>query len=236
LALVGGAAGDARADGPFAPVGQIDCYKWYRGFYAGAHVGSGVLTSHQNDLDGYLAGNAGYTGSGWGPIGGAQIGYNLQSSHCRALLGIEADWSGSRLDANTRLNTHVAIAGFDQSIASRLDSFGTVRTRVGYVIDNALIYLTSGIAIAGVETQIANFNGVIAERFKLSDTRVGWTAGAGTEWGLAPSISLKSEVLYLGLGGHSAGIASPTLGNFFSFKTEESAWIARVGLNVRLGP
>src|SRR5262245_52482778 len=96
--LVMASTGGALADGPHAgPWTDRPCFKWYRGFYAGAHAGSGLYASHQNDLDGYLAGNAGYTASGWGAVAGPQIGYNLQSTHCRALVGLEADWSGASL-------------------------------------------------------------------------------------------------------------------------------------------
>jgi outer membrane immunogenic protein len=207
-----------------------------RGLYVGSHVGSGSYTSHQSDLDGYLAGNAGFTASDWGVVAGAQVGFNFQSTHCRALLGFEADWSGANLDATTRLNTNVALAGFDQRFTTALASFGTIRTRAGLVVDNALIYLTGGLVIADVDTRITNTTAAISERFSFSDTRLGWTAGAGTEWGVARNVSIKSEVLYAALGERTTTFISPTLGNFFSVKTDDSAWIARIGINVRLAP
>jgi outer membrane immunogenic protein len=227
--------GGVLADGPYTgPWPDTACYKWYRGFYVGSHVGLGSYTSHQDDLDGYLGGSAGFTASGWGAVAGPQIGYNFQSTNCRALFGFEGDWSGAGIDAVTRLDTNSPVVGFDQRIRSVLVSFGTLRTRAGFVVDNALLYLTGGLAIADVDTRITNTTGAVSERFLFNDTRLGWTAGAGTEWGVARNVTVKSEVLHLALGERTSTFTSPAAGTFYSVRTVDSVWIARVGLNIRL--
>jgi outer membrane immunogenic protein len=230
------AAGGAAADGYWQSLKDgRGCVKAFHGFYVGAQVGTGFYTSHHNDLDGYFAGNAGFTASERGIVGGPQVGYNIQSATCRTLFGIEADWAGAGLDAETRLNSNVLGAGFEQQISSRLTNYGTLRTRVGIVIDYTLLYVTGGLAIAGIDTYIANTTPLVDERFGFSDTRVGWTAGVGTEWALGRNISLKSDFLYLSLGEGHVTLYSPAAGNNFSFRTEDSAWVGRFGLSVRLG-
>jgi outer membrane immunogenic protein len=226
------AAGNAVANGLKDDLG---CRSAFRGLYVGSHVGFGFYTSHQGDLDAYLADNSGFSASDRGIIGGPQVGYNFQRS-CRTLFGIEADWSGAGLAATTRLNTNVPLLGFDQRITSVLVNFGTIRTRAGFVVDDTLFYLTGGLAIANTDTRVRNIvPGVIDERFSFSDTRLGWTAGAGVEWALGRNVSVKSEFLYLALGETSNTFSSPTAANTFTFKTEDSAWVSRIGLNIRFG-
>jgi outer membrane immunogenic protein len=230
------ATGGAFAGGGFASLkdGPV-CRHVFRGFYVGSSVGFGLYQSNQGDLDGYLADNAGYTASHWRVVGGPQVGYSFQQG-CQLLVGVEADWSGAGFHATTRLNTNVPLTGFDQRITSELGSFGTIRLRTGFVIENTLFYLTGGLAIAGIDTRITNIiPGVIDERFSISATRRGWATGAGVEWSLGGSVSLKSEVLYLALGEASNTVSSPTLGNTFTFKSDDSAWVSRIGLNFRFG-
>lgn len=227
------AAGDAVANGLKDDLG---CRSTFRGLYVGSAFGFGFYTSHQGDLDAYLADNSGFSASDRDLIGGPQVGYNFQHG-CHTLFGIEADWSGASLTAATRLNTNVPLAGFDQRITSVLVNFGTIRTRAGFVVDDTLFYLTGGLAIANIDTRIQNISpGVIDEAFSFSDTRLGWTAGAGVEWALGRNLSIKSEFLYLALGEASSTFYSPTLANTFTLKTEDSAWISRIGLNIRFGP
>ena len=88
--------------------------------------------------------------------------------------------------------------------------------------------------MADIEFKTVRDFGAGAERFSFSDTRWGWTAGAGTEWALWKNVSIKSEVLYLDFGdkGHSFASAQSG-GTRFNFTTQDSVWVARTGLNLR---
>jgi len=125
-------------------------------------------------------------GAGWrnsgsskiGILGGGQIGYNYQLSPL-FVVGAEADFQG----------TSIGSGG-----VSRLPWFGTVRGRLGFTPfdPHLLMYGTGGFAYG--ETDHNGFQG------RITQTRVGWTAGAGVEWAFAPSWSAKVEYLYTDLG------------------------------------
>ena len=84
----------------------------------------------------------------------------------------------------------------------------TVRGRLGYLVTpTLLLYGTAGLAYAGVNfsaayatLDLANVYGAAFNSPSYSDTRVGWTAGAGVEWMFMPNWSAKVEYLYYDLG------------------------------------
>jgi outer membrane immunogenic protein len=117
-----------------------------------------------------------------GFIGGIQGGYNWQSGPW--VYGVESDFNLSSASGT--------FAGYQFSNPW----FGTLRGRAGYVINNVFLYGTAGLAL-GIST---------IARGGLSDSsgHLGWTIGAGAEFGLAPlglspNWSAKVEYLYLGL-------------------------------------
>jgi outer membrane immunogenic protein len=133
----------------------------------------------------YVGGNAGYqwgdvTQSSADPSGsalGLQIGYNWQNG--AVVYGVETDaqWSNA-----------------DDRVSSRKFSnewFGTTRGRVGYAMNNFLVYVTGGLAYGELE-QI---------RAGSSDMRAhfGWTLGMGAEVGLTPNWTARVEYLYFDL-------------------------------------
>ncbi|MDP3554680.1 outer membrane protein [Methylocystis sp.] len=160
-----------------------------------------------------------------GFIGGGQIGYNWQFWGGRLVAGVEADIQG--VASGNSNNTSVTAAGAFPFIAAseivttaittskRLDYIGTVRGRLGWLFTpTLLVYGTGGLAYGGVSvsTGVAQFNNDCAQfpagcitssafsSGSFSDTRVGWTAGAGLEWMFMPNWSAKVEYLYYDLG------------------------------------
>jgi outer membrane immunogenic protein len=195
-----------------------------------ATPGYTAFTSHQEDIDGYTSvtfTDAGHTASDKGFSGGVQVGYNWQ--RCNTLVGVEADWSWADLDANTR----VGFLGFPvATMTTTLNNFGTIRGRAGLVMDNLLLYVTGGLAFADVDFRVTN--NLFVETASFSEKRWGWTAGFGTEWALWDRVSLKSEVLYVSLGDENYTFAS-ALGPTFSFKSDDSFWVTRFGVNIKFG-
>jgi outer membrane immunogenic protein len=117
-----------------------------------------------------------------GFTGGIQGGYNWQSGPW--VYGVESDFNLS------------SASGTFADYQFSNPWFGTLRGRAGYVINNVFVYGTAGLAL-GVST---------VARGGLSDSsgHLGWTIGAGVEFGLAPlglspNWSAKVEYLYLGL-------------------------------------
>jgi outer membrane immunogenic protein len=74
----------------------------------------------------------------------------------------------------------------------------------------------------------------------LSDTRIGWTAGAGVEWMFLQGWSAKAEYLHYDLGSVSYGVsplvsnaaaASPFTTNTVQSKTSFAGDVVRAGVN-----
>jgi len=183
---------------------------------AAALAGTAFLS---NNTGGFLGGGQiGYNyqfGSGLGGFGSAWV------------AGIEADiqgvsgsggsqWvaSGGPLPTPPFLPGS-AIIGLTQATKS-LDYIGTVRGRIGFLFTPTfLLYGTGGLAYGGVSSRTTQLSAAIDPTAVLfptaftsgwgtagsySDTRVGWTAGAGLEWMFAPNWSAKVEYLYYDLG------------------------------------
>jgi len=160
---------------------------------------------------------------------GAQVGYNLQKG-C-TVFGIEADWNWADLSANTRL---FPLSSLNDSLRTRMENFGTIRTRTGIVVDQLLLFVTGGVAWTENRDSVNRAVLLTTERFSSDDTRWGWTAGFGTEYALAPGVSLTSDVLYLNFSDEDHTLNSPTFGRLRT-KTDEEIWVARMGLNIRFG-
>jgi outer membrane immunogenic protein len=159
-----------------------------------------------------------------GVIGGAQAGYNWQYS-TNILLGVEADIQGSDmhggvgcvLACGTPIATIPRFAAFpvvfsSDAYSQKIDWFGTLRGRVGYVSGPTTVYVTGGLAYGDVERS-GTVNGItlnpngstrntFAGSYNNSTTKVGWTVGFGGEGKLTvnPNWSVKGEYLYVDLG------------------------------------
>jgi opacity protein-like surface antigen len=153
-------------------------------------------------------------------IGGAQLGYNFQLGYAGEFIaGLEADLQGlvsgrgnHNLVAayrNILVNRDGLLNGVDGGAA--LDFLGTVRARVGYLMNpTLLVYATGGLAFGGVGYSLSNTSlytnaaGVRAQNaignLDALTTQPGWTAGVGLEWMFMPRWSLKAEYLYYDLG------------------------------------
>ena len=127
-----------------------------------------------------------------GVLGGGQAGYNWQRQNW--LLGIEADLQASDERSNGAICT---VAGCPPgsllfNTSYRLDWFGTLRGRVGFLpTQQLLLYATGGLAyghIAANEPTVP---------LSWGDTRAGWTVGVGGEVALGPHWSIKLEYLYI---------------------------------------
>lgn len=132
------------------------------------------------------------------------------------LVGIEADFQFSNIKDDASCLTTCGPQNFAFirynafSVQEKLNWFGTVRGRVGYVAGPALIYATGGLAYGEVE-RIANLDGFntiptwgpFAGSYDNKKTKTGWTVGGGLEYklpGAWSALSIKAEYLYIDLG------------------------------------
>ena len=179
-----------------------------------------------------------------GFIGGGQIGYNYQFSPA-FLAGLEADIQGvtggatgassNALGLNPSLTWGAGnTLATSVSVSKSLNYLGTVRGRLGYLVTPTLLaFVSGGLAYGGVSSSasiLQNISGPVDGVFfpgqggiagayftssAFSDTRVGWTVGAGAEWMFLPNWSAKIEYLYYDLGQINFGagaLAAPITG------------------------
>ncbi|MBI3672977.1 MAG: porin family protein, partial [Rhizobiales bacterium] len=177
-ALLGLTAGQALA-ADTAPPPSFD----WTGAYIGVNGGYGFSGTDKVGVTGF--GNVGDL-SVHGGFGGIQLGYNEQMDSI--VLGIEGDWQfGSIRDSG-------GIPGWNNS--DKISDFGTLRGRVGFAADQALIYATGGLAFGSIDYKATN--GTVLIKDKYSD--VGYTFGGGIEYAFDYSWSMKAEYMYVNLG------------------------------------
>jgi outer membrane immunogenic protein len=178
----------------------------WTGFYLGLNGGFGGDRNQYPFNVGGVAGTSTLNSSGF--FGGGQIGYNWQFAPAW-VAGVEADIDDADIQGLAQTN----VPGASASIGTRLNWFGTVRGRIGYLVTpNVLFYGTGGWAYGGVTSSASATAGGLGTGASVSSTQTGgWTAGAGLEYAINPSISFKTEYLFVNLGSTTlAGVAGGT--------------------------
>ena len=200
----------------FGTANNAQHYGWANG-NPGTFNTSGVNGSVQQAA---FAGANSYLGRNidqGGFIGGGQVGYNYQYGQS-FLLGFEADMQGSGINGQGNTNGWAPFSNADAYLTTGvvqagINWMGTARGRIGYLITpTVLTYATGGLAYGG--TYVKTFNNGFATSTtgtgqaiagintnnSQQNFNVGWTAGAGAEWMMAPNWSIKGETLYYDLG------------------------------------
>ena len=236
-----------------APVYKAPIVDWWTGGYLGVNVGYswGDWESHSNQkVFNFESFNASPKVNG--VVGGVQVGYNWRVGG-QWLWGVEADlqatgererqtWTDPGLQPPPVLNDFVPRCCGPAALSHKWDFpwFGTLRLRAGITPSPQwLLYATGGLAV-GESKYSFNFSQPGAApaptNFALSssDTRVGFAVGAGTEYKLDPSWSVKLEYLYVDLG--KASIDTHDIDGFpFHVDYRVRDHILRAGLNWRFG-
>jgi outer membrane immunogenic protein len=157
-------------------------------------------------------------------IGGGQIGYNWQSG--AYVYGLEGDFDGTGVRAKSSTTISRTTLSGTQTVtanySANIDWIGTIRGKIGYAWDRAMIYGTGGVAVAGAsldtayaETQPAPPPTPLSA--SSSKAVVGWTLGAGGEWAIGNAWSLGVEYRHIGFSirDFSVGLPDATLAPFF---------------------
>lgn len=196
-----------------APVAHV--YNW-TGFYLGGHAGyawgnkdwADVVTgpfSVGHDVDGFLL--------------GGQVGFNYQINSL--VLGIEGDIAWTGADGGT---TTARFGG--ETYNADMNWIGTLTGRVGFAFANWMIYGKGGFAWADEDLAYTRA-GFAASG---SDTRTGWTIGAGVEYGLTDAWSVKLEYNYLDFGSRTV-----TFSPIDVFDVDQQIHTVKLGVNYRFG-
>jgi len=182
-----------------APAYIATAYNW-TGPYVGINAGGAWSRSN------FGAPFASDTNASGALVGGT-LGYNWQVGQMVYGLEGDLDWSNLRGSAACGLTT----------CEVRNSWLGTVRGRLGFAVDRFMPYITGGLAVGDIRTNVAGVG-------SGSTTKAGWTLGAGVEFAMAAPWTVKLEYLYadLGRGGGVAGTDASLRAN-----------ILRAGLNYR---
>jgi len=247
---------------PVAPPPPPPVNSW-TGFYIGTNLGGGWGTQSvnytPNDPMASFLFNAGggppaASFTSFGILGGIQVGYNY-ALNSRWLVGIETDFDGSGIRGSGSTNGVFApyyTAPYTAPVDNRIDWFGTVRARLGYLpTNNLLAYATAGFAYGRV-AQSGSWNTNTSFSFgdgfhtvsclgaanpqcfagSSSYLATGWTAGGGLEYLLWRNWTLKIEYLYVSLNTGSSvteTVLGPTPG---ALPSSFNANFSRTGFNV----
>jgi outer membrane immunogenic protein len=243
-ALVGGialfSAGQALAADlpttkePPAFLAPVSAYNW-TGFYVGVNAGGGydhfAFPYNTAGSAYYTTGTSGIDSGG--AVAGGQIGFNYEMTNLpfigHAVVGIEADsdWSGIRGYKTVEAGPYSATFG------TRFEYFGTLRSRIGYNFDRLLLYFTSGISYAVVNTSV-NVDGLTSSH---TATRSGLpfhagVVGIGAEYAVTNNVTVKAEYLYDFVGAHySTYTLSPD--TVMGYGTRSMYHIGRIGVNYK---
>ncbi|MCC7347445.1 MAG: porin family protein [Variibacter sp.] len=233
------AAASAIAIAAVAPAQAADLSRSYRqapayvapaapmlwnGFYIGGQIGYQWGGIGQTEFVTATGIGTGINPS-WSPggvVGGLHVGYNYQMGSM--VLGVEGDFEGSGVSGTRTLAAPFTSTTFDSRWQSSL------RGRVGVAWGQALLYATGGAAFGELRYRYQVGAGP-SETF--SDTRVGYTVGAGIEYALSPNWSTRLEYRYTDYGSltNASLVAAPG----FSYTNRADFHTLRAGVTWRFG-
>lgn len=155
---------------------QSGVHDW-SGFYGGVHAG-------------YVWGDYDYSGGAFGTgsnqtpddgIFGVLAGYNYQME--TFVLGLEGDASISYAHED---DTFGGAAPFP--VRADIQDLYTLRARLGFAMDNVMVYGTAGVGLLGTKTRVPGS--------AYSEDHWGFVVGAGAEWAFNETWSVRGEYLY----------------------------------------
>lgn len=195
-----------------------------------------------------------------GGFGGGQIGYNIQRG--QFVFGLETDIQSASIRGSASAFATANDIASGTTVSSNtyrnsgLDWFGTVRGRLGYAVDNALIYGTGGFAYGGVSGKASTTLSWLVPGFApgtytysadTGATKTGYAVGAGVEYAFTPQWSVKAEYQYIDFGSSNGYLGAHvflynTVNPFNPaearargyYNIEQNFNTARIGLNYKL--
>jgi outer membrane immunogenic protein len=243
VAFVGLATGAMAADlpsrtmAPMAPmISAVPVFTW-TGFYIGAQAGY----AWGDDEDqfpanavvvgpggGFVPFEGGFGGDNDSFLAGVHAGYNYQIGSL--VVGVEGDIEGLFGDDDDNAFSGVVFNGTTGQPATyafnsnTLDWQGSIRARVGFAFDRAMIYATGGFAFGGISGGVAS-PGLFNDG---DDTITGWTLGAGVEYAFTNNLTTRVEYRYTSFEGNDSVFDGVTFGG-----DELDFHAVRVGLSYK---
>jgi outer membrane immunogenic protein len=178
----------------------------WSGFYAGINAGYASDRGCWDNVNaaGVVTGRDGCHNA-TGALAGVQAGYRTQIYSW--VLGVEAQGDWARLRGSSADNSFFLLAAGDAVNNTRIDAIGLFNGQVGFALDRVLFTLRGGAAVVS-----ARYNDTFAATgiagITATEVRVGGTAGAGLEFGIAPGLSLGVVYDHLFMGSKNVGFTS----------------------------
>ena len=178
-------------------------YSW-AGYYVGGFVGGahGVWTNdfYRNNNHGHSAqGMDGFSGGGW-------LGYNMYVAP-NIIVGVEADLGRTNASEDNEVYDN------DTTYAT-YNSFGSLRGRLGYTMDNVMLYGTAGLAFANVTEDLQKGRNAGEQLVQDNKGLTGYAIGAGAEYAFSHHWLGRVEYLYSNFGTFSFYNADNQLAEF----------------------
>jgi outer membrane immunogenic protein len=200
--VMAGAALAADLRGSISP----PTYTNWTGFYAGVNGGYGW-----NDDAIVFNSVVGLRPNPSGALFGGQVGYNWQFAP-DWVFGVETDFAWSDIFGSALTSVPGAFTAVE-----RVNMLGTLRGRVGYALENVLLYGTAGIAYGRTDLATSSINPVLGAcgptgfcaSAASTEWMVGWSAGVGFDWAFLPRWSFRSEYLHYDLGSRQQNLIDP---------------------------
>jgi outer membrane immunogenic protein len=190
---------------------MMAAYDW-SGFYVGANGGYGSSSNcwdlNQIGAVTLFPGNAPEgCHDATGGVAGGQVGYRWQTGALVAGLEAQGNWADLR---GSSLSTALGAAVTNQS---KIDGFGLFTGQFGYAWNNTLLYVKSGLAVTTDKYQgIIPATGMAFDA--ASETRVGYAAGVGLEYGFTPNWSVAVEYDHMFMGTRTIDATAVPTGAF----------------------
>jgi outer membrane immunogenic protein len=188
ISAVGAFAADLPAQTYTKAPPMMAAYDW-SGFYVGANGGYGS-SSNCWALNQVGTVSLGTVPDGChdatGGVAGGQVGYRWQTGVLVAGLEGQGNW------ADLRGSSLSAALGSTVTNQTKIDAFSLFTGQFGYAWNNTLLYVKSGLAVT--DNKYQGITTATAAAFDAaSETRVGYSAGVGLEYGFTPNWSLAVE-------------------------------------------
>jgi opacity protein-like surface antigen len=172
----------------YLPPGYLPPPIW-TGFHVGAHIGGAF--SGEDATSTFFGPAVTLSTNPSGIIGGLQAGYDYQFSP-NGLIGAELELSWTSASGNFNFFTPTPAGPIASGIFnSNHNWYDTFTGRVGYVINDWVLYAKGGAAWINADYSLAV--SAPAGGGTVNDTRAGFAVGLGAEWMFAPGWSGKVE-------------------------------------------
>jgi outer membrane immunogenic protein len=176
-------AADLDAPPPVADL-RPATYDW-SGPYAGAFLG-GLSVNGSYNTTCVLCGIYERSNSGWSTNAGVMAGWNTQWDSL--VMGVEGDWAWGGTVAK---DTHPT-----EMTKLKFSNMGSLRARLGWALDDTLIYGTGGLAFVDTTFSSSDYPTGTGGAVKDGAWVKGWVLGGGVEHAFSDRLSGRLEYTY----------------------------------------